>query len=177
MSIFGCNKIVLKASWGSCRERLPPYSYHIHQHKGGGVLTDHLPAVSDHRSCRSHEQPVWSSPSSNYMGTVHYGKGYLVDRAVRHCLPHPVSGIYFDRNCYSQRINRALNFSRKKNHMIFKLVPSWDTLCFIDFSHPWAPTTLKSYIASLRMFSYTVLNYQLIVSCVLGFFNVIVSVS
>lgn len=40
------------------------------------------------------------------------GNGRLVKSAVGHCLPHPASGMCVDRDCYSQRVNRALEFSK-----------------------------------------------------------------
>lgn len=40
------------------------------------------------------------------------GNGQLAKSAVGHCLPHPASGMCVDRDCYSQRVNQAIEFSK-----------------------------------------------------------------
>lgn len=43
-------------------------------YNGGSVLLARPEAFSDCRACRLHGPPIWTSPSLNHMGTVHYRK-------------------------------------------------------------------------------------------------------
>jgi hypothetical protein len=98
---------------------------------------------------------VWSLPSFHSTGIVYYGKGSTSGQGctLLPILPCEIVPMLQDKHSLQTLCSKI------QTACSLKLMPSWNTLCFIDFPLLWVPKALKFCITLLRMLSYAILYY------------------